>query len=71
MPTAKATTREITAPQIVAQLETLAKPNYKRILLTHGIEEPDRVAHFAPEGAGGQSRHATRYCTRHADEGGP
>jgi 3-methyladenine DNA glycosylase AlkD len=40
MPTAKATTREITAPQIVAQLETLAKPNYKRILLTHGIEEP-------------------------------
>jgi 3-methyladenine DNA glycosylase AlkD len=40
MPAAKAAPHEVTAPQVVAQLQKLAKPNYKRILLNHGIEEP-------------------------------
>jgi 3-methyladenine DNA glycosylase AlkD len=40
MPAAPSVTAEMTADQVVAQLEKLAKPNYKRILLNHGIEEP-------------------------------
>jgi len=31
---------QMTAPEIVAQLRRLAKDNYKRILLRHGIREP-------------------------------
>lgn len=40
MPAAKSVPQEMTAPQVVAQLQKLARPNYKRILLNHGIEEP-------------------------------
>jgi 3-methyladenine DNA glycosylase AlkD len=40
MPAAKSATQETTAAQVVAELHKLAKPNYKRILLNHGIEEP-------------------------------